>query len=288
MNQPSFAVIGGDLRQVVAANALASDGYPVCCYLTEKNGISALVRQVNSLEEAMEDTDVVVLPLPVSTDDKTVRNQQSLLPFEELFQYHTPLFLGGKAGPNLLHCANSMNCRFEDYFLREELNVLNAIPTAEGAIAIAMEELSRTLHGSRCLVLGFGRIGKVLAHQLRGLGAKVTCGARKPADLAWIEAYGYDSLHIQKLSGKLCQYDVIFNTAPALILSKDNLKQTKPEVVLIDLASKPGGIDFTGAKELNRTAIWALSLPGKVAPLTAGLIIKDTILHLLQEQNMIE
>lgn len=287
MTQPTITVIGGDMRLTAAANALASDGYSVCCYLTEE-GNSEKVRTAHSLEDAMNQTDVVLLPLPLSLDDKTIQTIGSPLPFHQLLSYNKPLFLGGKAGPNFLREVSDKGCQFQDYFLREELNVFNSIPTSEGAISIAMEELPITLWGSNCLVLGFGRIGKVLAHQLKGLGAKVTCTARKPSDLAWIDAYGYHSLHTGNIQEKLPRFDVIFNTIPSMVLPREALKKTKQDVLLIDLASKPGGMDFNAAKELGRKAIWALSLPGKVAPLTAGLMIKDTILHLLQEQNIIK
>ncbi len=286
MIQPTITVIGGDLRLTAAANALASDGYAVCCYLTEETGLQK-GKKAHSLEEAMEQTDVVLLPLPLSIDDKTIQTTRDILPFHELLRYNKPLFLGGKAGPNFLQEASDRNCRFQDYFLREELNVFNAIPTAEGAIALAMEELPVTLWGSNCLILGFGRIGKVLAHQLKGLGAKVTCTARKPADLAWIDVFGYNKLHTCNIQEKLSEFDVIFNTVPSMLLPKEALDKTKRDVLLIDLASKPGGMDFNAAKEMGRKAIWALSLPGKVAPLTAGMMIKDTVLHILQEQNMI-
>lgn len=62
---------------------------------------------------------------------------------------------------------------------REELAVLNTIATAEGAIEIAIANTNKILHGSNVLVLGFGRIGKVLARKLAGLSTKVTCAARK-------------------------------------------------------------------------------------------------------------
>ncbi len=286
MMKPAITVIGGDLRLTAAANALASDGYAVCSYLTEEIGLQK-GKKAHSLEEAMEQADVVLLPLPLSIDDKTIQTVRETLPFYELLRYNKPLFLGGKAGPNFLQEVSDKKCQFQDYFLREELNVYNAIPTSEGAIALAMEELPVTLYGSNCLILGFGRIGKVLAHQLKGLGAKVTCTARKPADLAWIDAFGYHKLHTENIQGKLCEFDVIFNTVPSMLLPKEALKETKQDVLLIDLASKPGGMDFNVAKEMGRKAIWALSLPGKVAPLTAGMIIKNTVLHILQEQNII-
>ena len=50
--------------------------------------------------------------------------------------------------------------------------------------------------------------------------------------------------------------------------------------MLIDLASKPGGVDFSAAKELGIHAVQALSLPGKTAPRAAAEIIKNTIYNI--------
>lgn len=286
MIQPTITVIGGDLRLASAAEAFASDGFPVYCYQTEKTGATE-VNKTSSLQEAMEKADVVLLPLPISFDDQTVHMPEQSLAFCDLLYDNRPLFLGGKASPHFLRTVSERHCRFRDYYEREEFKIFNAIPTAEGAIAIAMKELQSTLFGSRCLILGFGRIGKILAQRLDGLGANVTCTARKPSDLAWMKAYGYAPLQTNQAISKLSEFDIIFNTIPSVLLTKKALKQTKPNVLMIDLASKPGGIDVPSAQEMGRKAISALALPGKVAPITSGLMIKDTVLHILREQNII-
>ena len=133
--------------------------------------------------------------------------------------------------------------RVFDYYAREELQVANAVPTAEGAIQRAMEATDGTLHGSRCLVLGFGRVGKLLAYRLRNLGAQVTVAARKYRDLAWIDAMDFCSLPIGELSGHLGEFDLIFNTVPALLLDAPRLTETKENCLLMELASAPGGIE---------------------------------------------
>ncbi len=56
------------------------------------------------------------------------------------------------------------------------------------------------------------------------------------------------------------------------------MQYVKKECLLIDLASKPGGIDQEEAKKQDLKSIWALALPGKVAPVTTAKFIKDTIL----------
>lgn len=76
---------------------------------------------------------------------------------------------------------------------------------------------------------------------------------------------------------------MIFNTVPVLLFSRDILQRMDRSTLLIDLASKPGGVDFTAAAELQLKTIWALSLPGRVAPKSAGFIIKNAILNMLKE-----
>ena len=158
-----------------------------------------------------------------------------------------------------------------------------AFPTAEGAIQIALEEMPVTLHGSRALVIGYGRLGKALAPRLAGLGAKVSVAARKYADLAWAEGFGFGTEHTGELKGWLCGYDLVVNTVPVRVLREAELADLKPGCLVIDLASKPGGVDFDAAARLGVKAFWALSLPGKVAPVTAGKSIKTTIYNILTE-----
>mgnify|MGYP002581326545 CR=1 FL=1 len=170
-----------------------------------------------------------------------------------------------------------------DIMKREELAVLNTISTAEGAIEIAISNTNKIIHGSEVLILGFGRIGKVLARKMAGLSAKVTCAARKDEDLAWIRAYGHKETNINALGENLSQYDIILNTVPHLVLNKERLQYVKKDALLIDLASNPGGIDKKEARELNLKLVWALALPGKVAPVTTAEFIKDTIYNILKE-----
>ena len=162
----------------------------------------------------------------------------------------------------------------------------NAVPTAEGAIELAISETPITIRNSKCLVLGYGKVGKVLAHSLHALGAKTYVAARKYADLAFIESHGCHPLTMQETTTRLGEFDIIFNTVPALILDAEGLSKIPKSTLIIDLSSKPGGVDFEVAKELGLRVIWALSLPGRIAPVTAGIIIKDTITNILREMEV--
>ena len=161
--------------------------------------------------------------------------------------------------------------------------IANALPTAEGAVQLAMEHLPITIHGSKVLVIGFGRVGRLTAQRFQALGAKVSVAARKYDQLAWAQAMGFGGEHLAHLKGWLCGYDLIVNTVPAQVLGREELEDVKPDCLILDLASKPGGVDLEEAARLGRSVVWALSLPGKVAPVSAGAAVRDTVYHILHE-----
>ena len=166
----------------------------------------------------------------------------------------------------------------------EVFAIKNAIPTAEGAIAEAVISSHSTISGSRALVCGYGRIGKALSSRLRALGAAVCISARKRSDLSMIELDGFDSAVTGDFKD-IGEYDLIFNTVPAPVFDSEVLSHVKKDAVIIDLASKPGGVDFDCARALGINVIHALALPGKTSPKTAGKIIESSILDILEEDN---
>ena len=282
----TVSIIGGDLRQLTVAGELKKEGYGVLLYGFDKYDGGTELDKAKSLDEALC-SDIIILPVPVTFDGATINSPYSAAPaaIDDFLDGINPsvLLFGGQIKPNLQKALNEKNIKFKDYLTREELAIRNAVPTAEGAIKIAIEETPITLHGSRCLVLGYGRIGKILSRMLQGLGANVSVEARKYADLAMIEGHGCDPLPLGELKNELYCFDVIFNTVPALVLSEELLRQVNHSALIIDLASKPGGVDFTAARLMGLRVIWALSLPGKVAPVTSGIIIKDTIMNIINE-----
>ena len=286
--EKSIAVVGGDLRVIKLIEMLVKDGYKVYTYALE-NSEELLsmdtVEMCPTLEETVKECKVVVGPLPLSSDRKRIsapfgRNDVTLEEFIECLD-DKKLIAGNIIIKDELE---EKGIESIDLFRREEFTVLNTIATAEGTIQLAMEETSRTVHGSNVLVMGFGRIGKVLANMLDGIGAKVYCEARKDEDIAWIKAYGYNPIHLNDLNEHLGKFDIIINTIPFQVLDKDRLELVNPEVVIIDIASNPGGVDRFAAKQKGIKLIWALSLPGKVAPISSAEFIKETIYHILEEE----
>lgn len=168
------------------------------------------------------------------------------------------------------------NVKYIDLLDFEDIAILNNIPTAEGAIYVAMEKTNITLCNSKCLILGYGRIGKILSKMLNGIGSNVYVEARKDSDLAWIKAMGYTGIHLDDIDKYLNEFDYIFNTIPSVILDKDRIDLLKKDVCIIDLASSYG-LDYEYAKELGLNVNIALGLPSKVAPYTAAKYLKDKI-----------
>ncbi len=284
----SFAFIGGDRRQQTVINQLAEDGHRIQTFGLEQASIShRRVLACDSVMACLKDARVIVFPLPYSTDSQWVYSPLSThqISVKEVCDSMTPtqFLLAGKCDTALRSFAAASHVRVADYMEREEFAIRNAIPTVEGAIAIAMEQTPFTIHGSACLVLGYGRIGKLLAENLKGLGASVSVGVRKVSDFAWLKAHSLRGIYLKNLPQTIGEFQIIFNTIPHKILDFPLLSSTAKDCLIIDLASRPGGVDFETASHLGRQTIHALSLPGKVAPETAGIIIKDTIINILEE-----
>ncbi|WP_077533928.1 dipicolinate synthase subunit DpsA [Massiliimalia massiliensis] len=277
---------GGDLRQVHLANCLSKD---------MEVGVTAMGDDVSSFSPRIHtdlskvvQPDILILPMPAVNGDflnaplcKEPVHIQTVL---SLISPQTVVF-GGKISPGLIQKLESLDIKYFDYLKREELAILNAVATAEGTLELIFAELPVTIFGLNILIVGSGRISRALRTRLAALGARVSVSARKHADLAWIQAEGCTPLPIKDLEQNIGQFDVVINTVPAKLFDESILKKLRKDALLIDLASKPGGVDFEEANKLGIKTIWALSLPGKTAPITSGEIIYQTICNIIEEEQ---
>ncbi|WP_417417279.1 dipicolinate synthase subunit DpsA [Hominenteromicrobium sp.] len=279
----TFGVIGGDERMKYLAQSVAADGYPVCVCGLEKLGTCRGAAECD-LPQLAAKSSVILLPLPATKDglflnapyaENEIRLDDD---FARFFMHKT--VCGGMLQRLTVSSSLWREIEPEDYYRREELAVGNAIPTAEGAVGIAIREYPGTINGAKCLITGFGRIGKNLAIILRGMGAEVFCAARKKADLMQMRAFGVQPLTYREISRR---FDLIFNTVPAKVLTSPVLMQQTRDTLIIELASAPGGTDLKRAEELHLHVIDAPSLPGRVAPKTAAEYIKEAVYNILEE-----
>lgn len=286
--QRLILIAGGDLRQYYLAQILAK----TCTVYTtglEKCAPAFSGELPHTQVSTLPPPDYIILPVPAEAEKGILNTPFSAARIStevilSCADEHT-VVLGGRMDGSLLSTINEHGLIASDYLKREELAVKNAAVTAEGAVCLAMEELPYTIDQTPVLVIGYGRIGRLLAKKLGALGAKVTVAARSLEARAWAQTEGCNACSIESLDKELPAFPLIFNTAPAEVLSETLLTRVRLDCLIIDLASKPGGIDQLCARRLGLKTIWALSLPGKTAPYTAAQIIAETVENIDAERR---
>ena len=282
----AVAILGGDDRQSTVAYVLASKGYSLHLWGLPnwRSEIGNDVTVYDDWQSCICNADAVLLPIPATLDGVRV-NAPSMAEAQRprldlLFrEIEGRVLLGGRLSEQFFAIAEVYGIECCDYFASECLQLKNALSTAEGAIFVAMKELSVTLDGAETAVIGYGRIGELLAQKLYLLGAKVTVYARREEVLTRARLSHLNAVMLNEASLKNMNAEtkVIFNTVPECIFTETILPFLPPTCLFVDLASAPGGIDRLAAEKARLKMIWATALPGKYAPETAGIHIAETI-----------
>lgn len=248
-----FFVLGGDRRMDFVRERLILDGHEVTVRLDE--------------------AECIILPMPLTQDGRHISNTEiNMYEFIETVPKGVPVFAGGELEGAI------------NYLRDESLALSNVVPTVEGAIALAINNTDFTLWQSRCLIIGSGRIGKLLAKYLHSMGAKVTISSRKAEDMAYAKIHGMKSAKTDEIYKIMPEQDIIFNTVPSRVMGKCEIAEMRKDAIIIELASKPYGTDFMIAEDEGISVFLAAGLPGKTAPKTAGEIICQTIYRLYNER----
>lgn len=253
MNRYHFLILGEEPRQRYLAELLEANGH-----------------QVMVSEEYIPGYHDAVL-LPVSkTAQYLEKNAEKFQKGQIVYGCNFPSEMVGKCDRRGVH--------FVDYTKVEGMAYRNAIATAEGAVVEALQAGSVSLHGSRALVVGYGRCGEVLAEKLVNLKAQVTVMERKREKQSRAMAFGCQAVGFE-VGKYLSEFDYVFNTVPALVLGKPFLSAMKKDVVIIDIASRPGGVDFGYCRENGINAKLCLGLPGIYAPKSSAKILLEVIIN---------
>lgn len=281
-----IAIIGGDRRYLYLSETIARMGYQTYHFFVPQTDDGVLS---GDYRELLPQCHGVILPMPVSRDGIRLNTQLWMddIPLANCFRYISPhaVVVGGMVTSYVAAAASTAGIQIIDLLETEELAVRNALPTAEGALQIAMEETPHTIYGSNCVITGYGRISRLLARMLRGLGAQVTVTSRRSDHMAWIAAEGYQSCHTHRIAGIAPTADIFFNTVPSPVFTRELLQSIRPGALIIDLASLPGGTDFETAKKLGIRTVHALSLPGKVAPKSAAGYIAQVVTDIFDKER---
>ena len=274
MQTMHFTVMGGDKRLLYTAEALRLAGHTVTVLSGER--------------DETPQTALLILPVPLTRDGETVFSPSAEKPMllrdlSDTLPVHTQVFCGmAGAAADLFY---RRGIRLYDYAKREEFAIRNAVPTAEGAAEILLRALPSTVQGAQILVTGFGRTARACARLLHNMGAHVTAAARRCSALAAADSAGYRALYLSELYRFMDGFDAVVNTIPARVLGERELSAMRRDCPVVEIASAPYGTDLDAAKRLGIAVHIAPSLPGKIAPKTAGQILADTVLNILREGN---
>ncbi len=273
MSKKTVVVIGGDNRQTYLFNFLVEDKID-----TKFVELESLKQSLPETAEIIWGAKIVVFPI--------IRNQQQEIKFILSCLKKQALFIAGGISNSLIEEMNKREIAWFDYLKSESLLVLNAVPTAEGALMIAFSRSDKTMFKSRCAITGYGKVAKRLAMLLKSVGAVVVVAARSTKDRANAFADGVEVVELSALKTITNSFDFLFNTIPNVVIDKAVLDSLNKDCEIIDISSFPGGVDFEYAKHLGINATLDLALPGKVAPKSAAQYLKLTLLEHLNERGI--
>lgn len=287
ISNEKFGIIGGDLRQIYLAKKLQKDKNEVfVCGFENFVDFDKLKLKSLKMSDLISSSKYIILPVPASRNKKVINapfSNADIVLSEKLFSNLKNKVVFAGIVSSLIEDVKPSGLYIRDYYQREDFLIPNALLTAEGAVSIALKEYGKSIFSSRCLVVGFGRIGKILAKLLKNMGAKVTVSARSVKDISLAKISGFETTNVSKINEK-ADFDLIFNTVPALVLDAAVLSFLSSARMIIDLASAPGGADKFAAEELGIKLIPALGIPGKCFPEAAGEIIADVIYKMIEEE----
>lgn len=295
-NIKKIGLLGGDMRQIRLASLLAEEGYETAVWgfrqVMDQEDVKARLSKCvrcADWESAICVSDIILLPLPVSLDGVRLNCPLAVpdcdIRMTEIIDKTSPgsTILGGKIPSLIKRLAAERGINVYDYYESEALQIKNSIPTAEGAVAIAINELPITIQGCRALITGYGRVGRTLAHKLNLFGAQVYVAARSIRDLAWSANDGCIPIRLSEYRENPIPVDIIYNTVPALIFDRELLSKLDKNTLIVELASANSGVDMKADSGIR--IISAQGLPGKLSPFTAGEIIFDTVKEILEESD---
>lgn len=282
MHEQRIGIIGGDKRQTYMADILAAKGCIVSTYKVAEEGLSERCRRAQNLEELLACSPMVIGPVPFTRGEGVIPAGEDSVAVEEFLTLAgsgTFLFAGCLTELIVRQC-EGRGIKCYDYMKNERVAIYNSIATAEGTILEMLANHPANIHGSRCLITGYGRCARTLADRLQGLHGRVTICARSERDREDAATHGYQAIPFTRLYDSIHKYEYIINTVPSLVIPKEAVARVSRDSFVADIASIPGGIDFQAARKMGIPVIHALGLPGKYAPKSSAQLLADIFLSI--------
>jgi len=287
----TVAVVGGDRRMLEIMRQALKAGATVKTFGGPDGAAEAAGRPPEaSLGDALADASLIVGPIPgLAVDDALYA------PNSKTKLYLTPEVLGrarngarllfGRSSHGIQANCDSVGVKAIGFGDDDALAILHAVPTAEGAVQVAIANTDTTILDLPTLCIGMGRVGISVIQAFQGLCARVSIAARNPSQLARAWAMGAPLVHINDLEKRVGEFDLIVSSTSGMVLTAPVLERTKPSALIIDLCSPPGSVDFDAGKRLGRNVIWARGQAG-TAPTTSGYNEWQVIMRIVREDGL--
>ena len=261
----SYFVIGGDERMAHLKSLLQKKHIVTTACMEEIDNQSLSDNEL--IIDALHKTNNVVLPIPYSKDSIHIFAPFSnkKLRYKDVFDHlsaNQNVFYGNAEKPDMIETL----ARKINFLDNEKYAYVNARLTSEITFGLLIAKYKFSPYRKNILICGYGRIAKTLSSMLQGLNAHVTIAARKDTDINLAIALGLAAVNIADISRHMSRFDCVVNTIPKCVIAAPELKALKDDALLIDIASKPYGVDFETAKALKKNVFIEQGLPGKYMP----------------------
>ncbi|MDG5470339.1 dipicolinate synthase subunit DpsA [Jeotgalibacillus sp. ET6] len=278
----NIAIVGGDARQKEIAHHCQLCGANLYVVGFDQLALTEPgFTKMDSHELPYEELDAIVFPVSGVGEEGAVRSSFSSKPvtldIECFKRLKTSCLLFSGIPTVWLEQLEKPVVYLMD---EDQIAILNSIPTAEGVLWLLLQHTDHTIHGSTILVTGFGRIGMTIASRLKSLGASVLGGTTSSSEKARMSEMSIEPVDLDMIHSRMGTLDAWINTIPSdTVFSEDVLNQVSHHCLVIELASGPKAISSKTAESLGLRYIDAPSLPGIIAPKTAGLILASSIIE---------
>lgn len=269
-------ILGGDKRLQYAADILSKK------YTTEICPADCR-RVINNTGKRYK---AIVLGIPCSLDKENINIPLSVekFPLEALVEVTDDkgLITGGMIPEKLYGICEKKKIICEDYYKNETVILKNAVPSAEGALALGINMTAETIMGADILITGYGRIASLLAKYLSAMGADVTIVARREEKRVLAQINGCRAVDFPELGNAVRGKSLIYNTVPYEVFDERAISEISRNAVFIELASKSGA-DCELCRKYGINHVNGGGLPAKTAPKTAGEIIAESVIRILDK-----
>lgn len=244
-----------------------------CADFLEKYGYHVLrIHDQNELEE-IASMNAIVLPVRgVDEQERIIYSDGTILDFrlmKKLMEcgYAVHVFAGISNKK-----VDSWNLPVTYLMEKDSVIEANAKLTAQGVLAVILQEIKVDIQSLLIDVIGYGHCGKWIVRYLHGLNIPVRLVRRKTSPNHDIKEISLIDWRERSVVG-----DIVINTAPAMIIDQSRIETMQNHPLVIDIASKPGGVDYEAAKQKGLRVIIAPPLPAVYTPVSAGEILAKTI-----------